>query len=168
MQKHAQKAPSKICSVSRALGKVDDMSNKHPKKIHREGVDEYGRSKLHYAAIEANTSLVKELLQLGESPDTQDDDGWSPLHFAAQNDSSETVAILLSANAKIDAQDSYGNTALWRAIFNYQGDSSCIELLLAAGADMHLYNNHGVSPYQLGTDTDNEQLKQFFLSNKNA
>jgi len=144
------------------------MSNKHPKKIHREGVDEYGRSQLHYAAIDVNPLLVKKLLQLGESADTQDDDGWSPLHFAAQNDSSETVALLLSANIKIDAQDSHGNTALWKAVFNFQGDYSCIELLLAAGADLHLYNNHGVSPYQLGTDTDDEQLKQFFISSKNA
>jgi ankyrin repeat protein len=144
------------------------MSSKQPKKNHREGVDEYGRSQLHYAAIDGNSLLVKKLLQLGESPDTQDDDGWSPLHFAAQNDSAETVAILLSANVKVDAQDSHGNTALWRAVFNFKGDYSCMELLLAAGADVHLHNNHEVSPYQLGTDTDNEQLRQFFLSSKNA
>jgi len=60
------------------------MTGKQPKRKPRPGVDEYGRTPLHYAAAEGNAEDVVKYLKAGNNPNLQDDNGWSPLHFAAQ------------------------------------------------------------------------------------
>src|SRR5262245_20346834 len=125
------------------------MVRKHPKRRPRPGVDEYGRTALHYAAIEGNSDKSRELLAAGADPNQQDDDGWSPLHFAAQANSAPVVQLLLAAGAAADPRDSWGNTPLIRAVFNSRGDGSVILLLRTAGADPHSLNEHGVSPVSL-------------------
>ena len=46
----------------------------------------------------------------------------------------------------MDVPDRHGNTALWRAVFNFQGESAALRVLLEAGADPERENAHGVSP----------------------
>ena len=133
-----------------------------PKRKPRPDVDMYGRTPLHNAAIKNDLSEVIALLQGCADPSAQDDNGWSPLHFSAQANSLGITKVLLEAGAKVDLRDSFGNTALFRVVFNCQGDGSVIALLRASGADPRAVNNHGVSPLSLARKITNFDLAQFF------
>ena len=76
------------------------MSGKQPKRKSRPGVDELGRTPLHYAAADGDAARVQELLTSGADPNAQDDNGWTPLHFAAQGKSAAITRVLLGAAQK--------------------------------------------------------------------
>jgi ankyrin repeat protein len=138
------------------------VTGKQPKRKVRAGVDESGRTPLHYAANEADVELCHSLLRAGADPNAQDDNGWTPLHFAAQAYSSPVTALLLEASADTQLRDSFGNTPLHKAVFRSRGDGSVIALLRNAGADPNALNNHGVSPVSLARNVANYDLAQFF------
>lgn len=73
------------------------MARKQPKQKQRTGVDDYGRTPLHYAAAEGRVEEVFRLLAEGADANAQDDNGWSPLHFAAQAVSPTAAQALLAA-----------------------------------------------------------------------
>jgi ankyrin repeat protein len=138
------------------------MARKQPKKRSRPGVDEYGRTPLHYAAGDGDAGAAQQLLAAGADPNLQDDDGWSPLHFAAQASSAPVAQLLLAAGAQVDSRDSWGNTPLAKAVFNSRGDGSLILVLRAAGANPTALNHHGVSPLSLARTIANYDVAQFF------
>ena len=138
------------------------MAGKVPKRKARAGVDEYGRTPLHYAANEGNQALCSQLLTAGADPDAQDDNGWTPLHFAAQANSATVTEALIEAGANVELQDSFGNTALFRAVFESRGDGSVIQALRAAGADANALNRAGVSPLVLARTIGNYDVAKFF------
>ena len=105
------------------------MPRKQPKRTPRPGVDEYGRTALHYAAADGNEAEVSRLLREGADANAQDDNGWSPLHFAAQAVSPSVTSLLLAAGARVDVTDSFGNTPLSKAVFSSKGNGSVIALL---------------------------------------
>ena len=126
------------------------------------GIDELGRTLLHYAAGDARPDRVAELLTSGADASAQDGNGWTALHFAAQARSAECVALLLRAGADPSLQDSDGNTALFRAVYWSGGEGAVIGLLRQAGADPFTKNHHGVSPISLARIIDNHDVAQFF------
>lgn len=138
------------------------MSGKQPKRKARAGLDEYGRTALHYAANDGDVERCRALLQAGAGPNAQDDNGWTPLHFAAQAYSAPVTALLLDASANPQLRDSFGNTPLHKAVFCSRGDGSVIAHLRNAGADPNALNNHGVSPVSLARSVGNYDLAQFF------
>ena len=131
------------------------MVGKQPKRKARPGVDEYGRTDLHYAAVDADVTRVGSLLADGADAGATDDGGWTPLHFAVQSHVLEICELLLRAGAAVDAVDSYGNTPLWRAVFDWQGRSEIILLLRQYGADPNRANGSGISPLNLATTMAN-------------
>ena len=138
------------------------MARKQPKREPREGVDEYGRTPLHYAASESRPDEVARLLTAGANVNLQDDNGWSPLHFAAQASSPECTSMLLRAGASVSLRDSAGNTALSKAVFSSRGSGAVILLLREAGADPLATNKHGVTPMGLARTIANYDVAQFF------
>jgi ankyrin repeat protein len=138
------------------------MATKQAKQKPREGVDEFGRTPLHYAAAESCSDGVAKLLAAGADPNAQDDNGWSPLHFAAQAVSPDCAKLLLQAGADTTLLDSHGNTALFRAVFSSKEDGSVIRLLRQAGANPQAKNKHGVSPISLARTIANFDLAQYF------
>src|SRR5690349_7649772 len=98
------------------------MTGKQPKRNQRPGVDPYGRTPLHYAALEGNVPAIESLLAAGASPNAQDDNGWTPLHFAAQERRLEAAELLLARGADPSIVDSHGNGPLGTAVFNARGD----------------------------------------------
>lgn len=138
------------------------MARKQPKRKQRPGVDEYGRTPLHYAAADGKVEEVIRLLSAGANPNAQDDNGWSPLHFAAQAVSPGATEALLGAGAQTELKDSFGNTALSTAVFQSRGNGSVIQLLRRAGADPHAANSSGVTPLSLARTIANFNVRQFF------
>ena len=138
------------------------MTKKQPKRKARPGVDEYGRSPLHDAALDRDLGTVQKLLAAGADPGVPDDDGWTPLHFAAQEYAPDVCAALLAAGAPVDAQEAHGNTPLWRAVFDSRGRGEVITLLRAHGANPHCANSTGVSPLSLARTIANYDVRQFF------
>lgn len=135
---------------------------KPPKRKDRPGIDRFGRTALHDAALEADLQQVEALLAAGLSPAAPDDDGATPLHFAVRSGSVPTCAALLEAGAAVDARDANGNTPLFRAVFESRGDGNLIRLLRQHGADPTLLNNHGMSPVSLARSIANFDVQQFF------
>jgi len=138
------------------------MVRKQPKRTPRPGLDEYGRTPLHYAADRGDHALAGELIAAGADASLADDDGWTPLHFAVQAHSPPLVQLLLQAGAPVDPPDSNGNTPLWRAVMDSQGRGEVIQALRAAGADPHYVNAHGISPVSLARDIGNFDVRRFF------
>jgi ankyrin repeat protein len=133
-----------------------------PKRNDRPGVDRYGRTDLHYAALAGDASKVKELLAGGLDPGVLDDDGRTPLHAAAQAWCPACCTALLEAGAAVDSADVNGNTPLWVAVFESRGRGEIIKLLRDRGADPTRPNRHGVSPLKLARTIANFNLRQFF------
>ena len=144
---------------------------KIPKKKSRPGIDEYGRSELHYAALINDQHKIKSLIANGIDINSLDDDGFAPLHFAVQGNHKEAVRLLLECGAIADIKDSYGNTPLMRALDSCYAAMATdkadpgviIKMLLHAGADPNAENNYGVKVIDSAIDCDRD-LKQFFIS----
>jgi ankyrin repeat protein len=135
---------------------------KQPKRKDRPGVDRYGRTKLHYAALDGDAGKIKELLSQGLKPGEPDDDGRTPLHAAVQCWSLPACRALLKGGAPVDARDANGNTPLSTAVFESRGRGEVIKLLREYGADPMLENKYGVSPACLARTIANFDVRQFF------
>ncbi len=115
-------------------------------------LDSDGRTALMHAVLdfEADTSIVLLLLELGVNINVQDEgQKWSALHFAARDNKKEVVSVLLKSGASVDLLDCFGNTALWRAVMSFNGDSSIVNELLSYGANPTIKNESGISPLSL-------------------
>jgi ankyrin repeat protein len=138
------------------------MTGKQPKRLPRPGVDEYGRTPMHYAALSGNGGEIHRLFLEGADPNAQDDNGFTPLHFAAQQNSVVATEALLSIGAQMEIKDAYGNTPLFKAVFSCTGSGSVIVILREAGADPYSKNNYDVSPLSLARTIANFDVAQFF------
>lgn len=128
-----------------------------------DGVDDYGRTPLHYAALGGLTDHLASLLEDRQADiNLPDRAGWTALHFAASSRSTACVLLLLEQGAQVDPCDAHGNTPLWRAVFASEGEGDVIAVLRAAGADPFIPNNHGVSPLQLARSIDNYPIAHHF------
>lgn len=125
-------------------------------------IDRAGRNEFINAVIDGKSDRVTELIKSGVDLNFTDNAGWTALHFCCQSDYYEIAQWLLSAGAAVDPQDKYGNTPLFRAVFNARGNDRMIKLLLSYGADRHLKNFHGNSPWNLAEKISNYDLKPFF------
>jgi hypothetical protein len=125
-------------------------------------MDRDGRRELHYRALEGDVAGIRDRLAIGDDIGLADKQGFTPLHFAAQQSHTEAVRTLLEAGAPVDARDRFGNTPLWRAVFNSRGNSEPVQLLLHAGADPDSVNDAGVTPRELATRMEAEDVLTLF------
>jgi len=116
--------------------------------------DERGDTPLHTAARANNAPVASLLCQGGADARVRNEDGHSALHVACTVGARETVeAILVSGSGddNVDVIDTCGNTPLFAALGLYPGiavasTNSCVECLLAHGADLHALNHAGITP----------------------
>ena len=127
-----------------------------------ETLDQGGRSQLHDAVIDHRGGRVVELLAAGADVNRRDNGGWTPLHFAAQEQEVEIARTLVEAGAEVDSRDHSGNTPLWRAVSDYRGDGTLIELLRQKAADPFVRNEKGVSPMALARGSSNDDVAKLF------
>jgi ankyrin repeat protein len=125
-------------------------------------VDEYGRSQLHYSALENDLESAEARVRAGDDPNLRDVHGFTPLHFAAQEGAADVARFLLSAGAEVDSTDELGNTPLMKAVFESRGRGDLIELLRAGGADPLKSNARGQTPAGLARLIGNYDVAQFF------
>ncbi len=125
-------------------------------------IDKEERTLLIHAVLAKNMDLVSRFISKGAKVEHSDKIGWTSLHYAAQGNLSTILEALLSVHPAVDIQDKYGNTPLWRATFDSRGIGDSIKLLLKAGANPHLKNYSGISPYDLALTIANYDVKPFF------
>lgn len=117
-----------------------------------------GLTALMMAARLANVAIVATLLEAGAEIWTLDSClGTSVLHQACQGGSVEVVQLLIAAGAFVDAvtANSGHSTPLHEALL--QGHLDCAEVLLEAGANLWVEDDHGqtaltIARSQLGQD----------------
>ncbi len=100
-------------------------------------INQAGETPLMLAAIKGRLDWVKDLVQRGA---LVDEPGWSALHYAAAGPNEQVVRWLLAHGADVDARSPNGTTPLMMAA-GYGGLSGA-EVLIAAGADVTLRNDH--------------------------
>lgn len=111
--------------------------------------DGFGRTDLHYAALEDDAERVASLINAGGDVDLADHDGMTPLHFAGQEYSVSAARALLAAGAQVAVEDVHGNTPLFRAVYAAPDRTELVSLLRERGADPTRENHHGQSPFGL-------------------
>ena len=116
---------------------------------------------LHAAVLARDTHEARRLLSLGANPDAVDRHGLAPLHYAAVQQQAEMVGVLARGGATIDARDARGYTALWRAVFNYQGSPATIQALLRHGAQPDTASIWGMSARELAETVGPEVTRLF-------
>ena len=126
-------------------------------------LDKYGRSNLHYAALDGDVDAVRRLIEDGQDVSLPDESGWTPLHFATQSGRPDVASCLIDAGADVEAPDEHGNTPLHRATFESKGNGEMIAMLRNAGANPLQRNKHGVSPVSLARSIGNYDVAQFFV-----
>jgi ankyrin repeat protein len=100
--------------------------------------DSQERSPLHYAIIAGQSAMVEQLLAAGADPRAAAAQGMTTLHAAVQNGNAPILQQLLATmpagpgDSIVDATFR-GSTPLHSAV--ERGLTSCVEVLLAAGAD---------------------------------
>ncbi|MGH3312412.1 MAG: ankyrin repeat domain-containing protein [Streptomyces sp.] len=126
------------------------------------GTDRLGRIPLHYAVLEGDAVLVRELLAAGSDPNRKDRDGFTPLHLAAQGWQPEAAAVLIEAGAEIDPVNKFGNTPLFVAVFNSRRRGELIELLRSHGSDPESSNISEQNPVGSARKISNYDVAQYF------
>ena len=86
----------------------------------------------------------------------KDRDGRTEVHHCAFRNDASSLQALVAAGA------AYGNTPLGTAVFNYRGNGTIIELLLAHGADPDEPNHHGKTPRYLAHLIANTDVRKYF------
>jgi len=91
--------------------------------------------------------ILGDVMRLSESEDVQgfDDGGFTPLHWAVFGGHVDVAGFLISKGADVDRLTKYSGSTPLRVACS-KGQSACVELLLAHGADANAINRDGWTP----------------------
>ena len=76
------------------------LSNFVPTRTRRYNTDKFGRTPLHEAVRQGDTTSFKELLANGDEVNTKDKFGNTPLHWAMRRSDTEMMQFLIANGAK--------------------------------------------------------------------
>ena len=103
---------------------------------------------LYLAVRHRATGCVEVLLAAGASLNLREGHGLTPsLHYAARRGNTKIVSLLVEAGVDVDAKTPDEETALYLAV--YHRATSCVEVLLAAGASPNLREGIRLTPFEL-------------------
>ncbi|VUC21708.1 unnamed protein product [Clonostachys rosea] len=99
---------------------------------HLHSLDEYGRTPMHYAAMNGQVEAIRILIRRGGDVNVKSNNGFTPLHFAADCGHPSTVRVLLEMEAK-QFECSNGCTPLVYAYI--AGSPEVVEMLATEAND---------------------------------
>jgi hypothetical protein len=125
--------------------------------------DHYGRTALHFAAVEGHVEIAKLLLRHGANVDVEDEHGLTALHLATKAGFVEMAELLLEDGAYVDTRDKTGWTALHWAV--YADQEAVVSVLLDHEANVDAQDNSEAhrSPLDLATMRDAETMVDLLL-----
>jgi ankyrin repeat protein len=107
-----------------------------------------GDTALYLAVRHGATGCVEVLLAAGASLKLREGHGLTPaLHYAARRGDTKIASLLVEAGVDVDAKTPDGDTALYLAVRHRA--TSCVEVLLAAGASPNLREGIRLTPFEL-------------------
>ncbi|MFT8322892.1 MAG: M48 family metallopeptidase [Bacillus sp. (in: firmicutes)] len=113
---------------------------------------------------ETETPDYHEIVESG-AVNELDIDGATPLHYAVNSFDADAVQYLLENGANPNIQDEYlDSTPLHDAVYNYDGDTEIISLLLENGADIKVEDVDGFSALDYAKETGDSKLIQLLNS----
>ncbi|CAI2180968.1 14209_t:CDS:2, partial [Funneliformis geosporum] len=101
-------------------------------------------------SLQSDVMLTLEFAHAGANVNQMDIRGSTALHRAARSGHIEMVVVLLQLGADVNAKDENDWAPLHEAIS--QKHLNVCPILVAAGADLHITNNFGKTPKDLGID----------------
>ncbi|MDB5773093.1 MAG: ankyrin-3-like isoform [Burkholderia sp.] len=118
------------------------------RKVDADWTDATGQTLLHKVTREGRFRWARALLSRAD-PNKADNNGVTPLHLAAQYDH-RIARLLLEKGATVNFPDRNGATALLHAAQSQHREvlEEAINMLLVAGANPHIPDNQGRSPFQ--------------------
>ncbi|KAG2466405.1 RAI14 protein, partial [Polypterus senegalus] len=122
-----------------------------------EGVDNIGRTALHYAAASGSLPVVQLLCEDRSPLNVKDAEGCTPLLLSAHNSHSDVCKLLMDHGADINACDKNGRTAVMLASEN--NSLSIVEILIQHGADLSLVDTLGNDALQYSTLSGSKEIK---------
>ena len=105
-----------------------------------QSTDEDGNSALHWAALNGNAAMVKQLLKRGARPNATNAFGATPLLYAVGNVESMEALLDGGGISSINTASKFGSTPLVAAA-RYPQSSRAVRLLLQRGADWRSQTN---------------------------
>ena len=131
--------------------------------MQREKVDVYGRSALHYAAMNGHAAVCERLIQEGLDPNLVDLDNCTPLIYATLQGSVESVRVLLQIG-RVSARATLLNGDLMPlSLAARAGHFDVVVLLLEHGAPS-LPNTNGEYPIHLAAQEGHPRICELLVA----
>ncbi|UYV69423.1 hypothetical protein LAZ67_6003537 [Cordylochernes scorpioides] len=115
--------------------------------------DKDGKTPLIEAISGGYIHIVPELLRSGAEVNICEKNKKSPLHYAAESGCLSGIKLLINYGADINCLNENGETPLHQAAV-IKDSAKCVYLLLEAGADVRLENNHCQTALELAIEGD--------------
>jgi ankyrin repeat protein len=120
-------------------------------------IGRFVQSPLMYAVF-LDPAMVEYLIAKGASPSEVDDDKISVLSWATIGNNAGMVKSLLARGAQVNHVDNFGMSPLLYAASVDFGDTSVLEKLIAAGADLSAKNKEGLTALDLAKNYRHQAL----------
>jgi ankyrin repeat protein len=104
---------------------------------------------MFYAVVGGDAAMVDELIRRGANPNETDGDGISALGWATINNHANVAQLLLARGAEVNHLDNFGMTPLLYAASIDFGNTTMLEKLMAAGANLKTINKQGQTAIDL-------------------
>ena len=129
--------------------------------------DHKGNLVLNHAALSGNVDLCRFLLENGANLDATDKEGKTALHWAAMSGENDVLRLLIRCGSNVNRHDHYGSyTALHLAVACSAHNSAIetVDILLAAGADIHACTRWGTTALISAAIRGHQPLVEHLLS----
>ncbi|WP_410511078.1 ankyrin repeat domain-containing protein [Paenibacillus sp. BR2-3] len=113
------------------------------------------------AVVDEDLQNLNNLLNAGESIDTQDSNGWTALHWAVKASYTEGFNALIQAGADPNMEDSYGAVPLMTAAGD--GHLEIVQSLLESGANIDHQDYDGWTPLIYAVSSEQIEIVQALL-----
>lgn len=126
-----------------------------------------GLTPLHWAAVNGDEAVARELLNNGALYDKESnrhhEEGRVPLHYAAMNGHKAVLGLLLKNGADVEAKDGNGRTPLHLAAEN--GQEAVVSMLLTNGTNIESLASYWQTPLLLAAPKGHTAVVRLLIEN---